>query len=1218
MKCFCANIFSVFFACATTSVNAGDGTHTTQFNLIGLTDVLASKLETEGNASSREKVGDNMFRLVTGDEYVVDPEATDDPVLNIVVEDSNYLAAQAFYDADVGLKLCGALPDTKVTFDSLPIGGTAPNDGGKPTVDGALHKVYTISISQDQVKRNIFPLVSTTTTTIRGAYRKMSICCKVKHVSHYDPGDMATTRPIPLFTILFKNANVLRRVYDSRNSKVCEKQKHRYINMDTLADVFALATGPRGHPGPTKTKISTGLLRVFTPNQRVYNIDGVTACRAEYYQIAFRCSDSAWAVSKTWLPVLEHGVTAEECLRWEMERKCKVFDSSALAGINHTETLNMAQVSANQFRTNITDHTFYVIFNTKIRNKVRAMCLNRASGKMFVRNCIMDRHVPSSYSFPFEATIGGGRVVTSYGHVKANVMATTVEKSQHKDELTGEPKYGYFKGNSSEAFYGYVHIAHADMPATTLIWPKATNQLKHHILSDRNYVCPYTALLEIPVTAVVTENLEHTDIALNRARENMVKKVTTFVENSNDMIGTPHRFKVYDNQKMDADDVARLGLNPGGGKCMHNPSDIFQTYMVDGTVLLQFVYKSQIGKVGRYVARWNRNKLKYNVRDTLMYHTPDTKRKNTHNSGVSREINGDPTDLEEKVCSTTSSKYTDAYNHDWECKHGVVTLTKVSTSFNVVAPTARAPNPAALDAVTQANIHTGWYTPIELPADATESKIINNVAMNLARMHTHMQMEKLMRSSLIDALGQIDPSVIANIIFPDEDVKLTKAGDLWAVHRCTKVLWPNMRVIPSLRLDYHDMPIPTIYRNLGSNLDAAVPHLSDLCYATPIVKTLTKELGVTFMQVLNGGKELNTELNLITPCNRMDGRLHFNVGDQVVTFSSKTGEFHHAVERRTNPMSSSYNIFHTGKSDPLVKNIRTGGTHITDMVGGGTKINNNYFATDDNYVPKPDESSQFTGYHSNIDGNIRDHLLEISFEQSSKPVSPSKFLSTIDAGAVNMLNLERFKRQERDNVPHHYWPYSSLRLNDQIPNTPEDDVEEKSKARVYNRHRIYHHTQKTSRKRRSTSSGVTENDPTASGVYFAGDYGYTVYDQRRMPLRMKTNSSYGHFILYSIQLHADAFMEEYGPILLTFVSVLTLILTPTVLYLATKLAAIDKFDREKTWVEHGNTMLDHNMSYASNAVIGGMGIKQTKHDLNTLEEQDRGTKILYRTGDNIY
>jgi hypothetical protein len=1200
-------------------VSAGDGTHTTQYDLLGLTDVLASKLEAAGNATSRAKVGDNVFRLVTGDEYVVDPKAKHNPVLEIKIEDTNYLATQSFYDADVGLKLCSAIPDKEVTYTSLTMGGTAPVVGTK-AMTGAAHKIYTIRVTQTNVRDDIFPIIDGVSST-RAAYKKMSICGKVKHAAHYTAADLARTRPIPLFTILFKNAAVLRRVHDSRNSKVCEKQKHRYINVDTFSDLSELMTGPRGHAGPTTTKTTTGMLKVFTPNQRVYNVDDVSACRAQYYQIAFRCSDSVWSISKTWLPVLEHGVSAKECLRWKMEKTCVVFDSSALSGVNHTETLDMAQVSAHQYRTNVTDNTVYGIFGDKIQSRVHRMCLNRASGKMFVRNCILDTDVQTSYSFPFEATRGGGRLSTPFGNVKATVMATTIEASTEKDELTGEPEYGM----TDDKMYGWVHLSHADHPAATLIWPKATNQLRHHALDGTNNVCPFTPLIEIPVTAMITDNLEHTDMALNRAVA--LKQVITFVENSADSSSTPHRFKVYDNQKMDFDDMTHLGLNPASGKCMRNPSGVYQTYMIDGTVLLQFIDKSQMAKPARYVSQWNRNKLKYSVRDPLVYSTEDVKRKNVKHAGINREISGLPTDLEEAVCSTTVTKYTDAYKHEWECKHGVATLTKVSTQFNAVDRSPNAANPAAPVLATMGNIFSGWFTALDVPTDEAAKTMIENVGLNLAKLHNYVQNEKIGKYSLFNKLGALEPSLIGDMLFPDEDVKLTRSGDMWAVHRCKKVLWSDMRVVPSLRLDFFDMPIPQIYRNMGSNLDHRVPHLSDLCYATPIVKTLTKELGVAYMQVIDSGSELSTELNLITPCNRMDGRLHFNVGDQVVTFSGKSGEFHHAVERRTSPMSSAYNIFHKGKSDPLVKNIQSGGTHITNMMGGGTKMNNNYLATDEKYTPKPDESSQFTGYHSNVDGSIRDHLLEVSFVQSMTPVSPSKFLAAVDASSVNKLNLERYKRQERDNVPHHFWPYTSHSLSSRIPNTPELAMDDKSKSHLYNRYRLVNpvtpdkkpETVKPKTRKRRSAMDAANYDAFGSNVFVGGGgggSGYTVNDQRKLPLQLRHSDSYSDFTTDSMHLHASAFMEEYGFTVLVVTCVLTFILTPTVLYLATKQAAMDKYTRQQARGEHGNTMLDHNLSYASNAAIGSLGMrKSTYYDYKSHEQKDRGTKILYMSED---
>lgn len=79
---------------------------------------------------------------------------------------------------------------------------------------------------------------------------------------------------------------------------------------------------------------------------------------------------------------------------------------------------------------------------------------------------------------------------------------------------------------------------------------------------------------------------------------------------------------------------------------------------------------------------------------------------------------------------------------------------------------------------------------------------------------------------------------MAETLYPDQHIHVTKSGDDWAIHRCQIVLLKNMRVIPSLKLDYPDMPIPTVYRNLQSQLRDEEPHSSDLCYASPIVKSL--------------------------------------------------------------------------------------------------------------------------------------------------------------------------------------------------------------------------------------------------------------------------------------------------------------------------------------------------------------------------------------------
>lgn len=1205
----------------------GDGTHSLQYNLLGLTDVLASKLGSGGNPENASKVGDNAFRLITGDEYVVDPEAPGDPVLDIEVEDSNYIDVQAFYSYNKGLKLCSAIPDTVVTFDSLPIGGTPGTNGESPSTTRALHKLYKISVTHAQVKQHIFPILEADTKT-RGAYKKMSICVMTRHPSQYDVADKSRTRPIPIFTILFKNANVLRKIYDSRNSKVCEKQKHRYINVDFVADLFDLNVGPRGQPGPTKTKTTTGMLRVFTPNQRVYTVEDVHSCRGQYFQIVFDCGRSAWEISKTWLPVLEHGVTAQECQKWKKEKKCRIFYSKEK---DHTETLDLAQVSANQYRTNVTDNTINGIFRDTISNVVHKSCVNRKSGKLFVRNCILDTNVPSTYSFPFESTYGGGRVLTPYGHVKASVMATTVEKSATKDPLTGEPEYGYFTNPITSVEYGYAHVSKVDSPSATLVWPRSGNQLRHYALTGSKHVCPYTALLEIPVKSIITDALEHTDIALNRAGNNILKKVITFVENSPEDMTTPHRFKVYDNQKMSADDITRLGLNPAGGKCMHNPSSIYQTYLVDGTVLLQFVDKSQMVKTDRYVPRWNRNKLKYNVKDTKIFPTKGVNRNNVHHAGTSREISDQPTDLDEAVCSTTLTTYTDAYGHEWQCRHGVATLTKVATRFDAVVPTVRATNPTPPVLSKESSLHTGWFNPFsDIPVNADVKKLAAKVSAHFGRIHHQMQLDRLSKSAVTDLFGLLDPTLVSNIIFPDEDVKVTKAGDWWAVHRCKKVLWSNMRIVTSLRLNHPDMPIPTVYRNLatpGDRLNPNVHHLSEMCYASPIVKVLDDELGVSFMQVINGGKELSTELNMMTPCNRMNGRLHFNVGDQVVTFSGKTGDFHHAVERKTSPMSSLYNIFHTGKTDPLVRNTRTGGTHISTMFGGGTNINNNVLSTDEYYVPKPDESSQFTGYHSNVDGNVRDHLLEVGFRESMKPISPGKFLATVDAAAVNMFNLERYKRQERDNVPHHFWPYSTHTLGENIPNTPDASLEDDTKSALYKRHRVVQKpkstpgTKKTptmsSRTRRSTYY-LQRDEPLSGGVHVGGRPGVTMNDQRRLPLQMGDSSSFVQFSVDSMRLHVASFMEEYGYILLIISVALSLILTPTVFFLISKLTAIDKYMQDNLMSKHGNANVDHSMTYARNAVLGNLGSQKLAKDREIYKTADRETKTLYRTDDAMY
>lgn len=1029
-------IISLTISLMSTRVEAGDGTPHLQFDLRKLTDVLKVKLTEDGNKNT-DKLGSNNFRLVTGNEYVVDPSDDAAPSMKIIVEDWKFHTSQAFYHAQGGMQLCTALPDEDVNYSDCNIATAVVNIDGSNRPNYAR---FTFSLRKHDVRTAIFPMQNGR----RAAYRKLLITAKLNPVfeKYFHANDKIKTRPLPLFTILFKNAEVLKPLYDSRNGKMCESAKHRYLNIDTFSDKAEFETGPKGHAGPTTTKFTGGVLKVYTPNKRIVKLESAFACRTELYQAMFRCNHRVWDVSFTWLPKVIESVDAAECRKWQETRQCTVFRSN-LTAINHTETMNMSQVTRNQFRTNVTDNTLYTLFDRHVSKHVMYQCVNRVSGLMYVRNCILDTDVPVTYSFPYQSTTGGKRLVTPFGALPVGYVLNPTSVSSNggvdggsstaSDEKLSkvsansgkDDKYGWVKMNTSSQ---HPHMA-------TLMWfqHEVDSSFKFAVSAD---ICPFTTLMTMPVNAVITDNLQHTDIGISHGHN--VRKMITFIENTADLLMTPHRMKVYDNHRLNDEDVKRMKLSPGtNNRCMHPAGEIYQTFLIDGTILLQFIDDSQILQVMRS-NHWNRSKRKNTVK-RVEYQKSDGK----NVVGLSDSLQTTASDLDEAVCTGTRSTYKDGYEHIWQCVNGIPTLVTIGTAAAVVPAFSPPPNPTQPKEATFMDLHTGVYWPgndlngLLGAFTSDQTKFLKHILRLNARLHNVNENEKWSKTNIFERVGALEPDLMTKTLFSDEHVKITRAGDYWAVHRCEPIDWKDVRVLPSLRLDHKDMPAPSLYRNIG--LKSGATHLADVCYSTPIVKIKHAELGVIFAQVLDGGSEYSRDLNLLSPCKRSEGVMKFDIGDQVITFSASTGKLLRVSSRYTHPLSPFFNHLHRTNYNPIEKNIETGSSHVSGAMtrqssAPSVQVYDMMVGTDQDYVPKPEETSDIY-YRTHGDSSIRHHLNELTLEQSLTPKSASNFLSLIDGKTVNRLNEERYKREERHNIPAWHWPYEDTSLPNKLPIT---------------------------------------------------------------------------------------------------------------------------------------------------------------------------------------
>jgi len=290
-------------------------------------------------------------------------------------------------------------------------------------------------------------------------------------------------------------------------------------------------------------------------------------------------------------------------------------------------------------------------------------------------------------------------------------------------------------------------------------------------------------------------------------------------------------------------------------------------------------------------------------------------------------------------------------------------------------------------------------------------------------------------------------------------------------------------------------------------------------------------------------------------------------------------------------------------------------------------------STDETYIPKPDETAQSTVYHTNIDGNIRDYVMETAFAQSLNPVSPTRSLITTDASIINMMNLQRLKRMEKDNVPHHFWPYVSRFLPRGIPNDPNAALADTSETGdIYNIFRIIHSeylkreakedTAKDSnknkdswgRRKRSAGSVLNNNSLNNDGTYIGNGPGNTVKDQRKIHLKLKESPNYETFSINWVALQVSDFVEVYGPVIVVIGCVLIIVTLPTIFFMVLRLYATDKFSQDQKYAHYGTTRLDHSMNY-SNGIVGITDKLRHRISADKCAQEDQKTKILYVTGE---
>lgn len=1172
--------------------HGGDGT-LSQYNLMGVTDVIVRNLidSGRGNRTEHNAVGANRFKLLTGDEYVVHPSSTEAPTLKIVVEDSNYVPSQAFYEDTAGLRLCPALPSTEVLFDNLPIQSDAPQD------TTSQQRVYTFTISADHVKNNIFPLVH---GRKRSPFAKLAVCAKLKSsfAVAFDAGDKARTRPLPLFTILFKNADVLGQVHDSRNVRVCEVRKHRHVHVDPLSGNAEFLYGPKGHGGPTETTVTKGLLKLYTPNHRTEKIEGAHSCRSTLYQVAFRCGDDPWDFSFSWLPKVEEQVDPEECMKWKEEKTCTVF-SSDVPFINYTHTINLSQISSTQFKTNITDGTIYKIFNSQIHNKIWHYCINRLSGKMYVRDCMLDTDVPITYSFPYQTTTGGARVVSPYGVFPLGHVIAPM----NQEDTSGPPSNGYTKDMN----YGWKKMTDYEHPLATLMWArsKAEGLFKDAVLK---HVCPFTLLTEMPVSALKTSHMHHTEMGISHG--NKIKDVTMFVERNNDLLRAPESIKAYNSQKLTEADITRMRLDTAEHKClMQGGANRAETYMVDGNLLLQYVDDSTVGNSAMVHNTWNRKRRK-NVTPVQLPFPDESARFKTVNPSLS----GLATDLEEAVCTGVSDQYEDAFRHTWKCVEGVPTLVSVTTNVVAVIPTPPRNKAAALKS-SFSNIHSGSHffereTEVNAIADAELKKVIKHMIDHNARLHNALENERIQKSLILGKIGLLEPSIFYELLFPGENIKVTKAGDYLSIHRCEEIHWRNVRVITSLRLDHPDMPLPVRYKHMG--IRALPTHLTDLCYPTPMVQAKSAELGNFYALVVDNGRELSRNLNVLRQCNKGKGVIQFNVGDQIVSFSASTGDLVSVSERYTHPRSPAHKIYHVGNIDPLIESMESRGgiaAHSV-QVGTGMKVDNLVLGTDADYKPKPEEMND-PMYQVSADSSIRHHVDEVSFSEALSPLAGGEFLSSTDTSSTKKVNLERLQREEREGIPVWHWPYIEQgemlsKLEDTRDMRPFPTHRTFSKYRILEGGKGDRSDQDSDSSSTSKRSAFRERPQSSfSGVYPGGGPDKTTIDQRILPGGFNPFDKKG--FIDSVHFHWSAFCSRYGDTLLTLTELLVIICVPVTLIVTIM---------NRTERRHCLSQLTYNdggaasLAYMAGAVVGSQAAHTREPVFTSEMNTNRKTSLV--------
>ena len=1001
-------IFICMTVCIVLNMAAAMSTYGVDFDFGTLVNVIRAGItnETTESGTPTSILGDFKLVLTTGDVFTVDPLSTRlTPIeLNVVAHGWNddYIISNDF------MALCSPLGDT--TFDKCPLlSERAVWDHGV--------KKWAINVTDAFIKDTLFP-TDNDKDTKEFVHMTLSTHLDTKYAKYFNGADAVTDRPLPLYTITFKNANVGREKYDERNLKVCDKTAHSFMDIhDTYKDTSILRNKNGASTGSTTTSMRPGQLRVYSLNKKTLKINAVSSCKMEVHSVLYTCNRAGgvWNPEPTWISKTYAPVSADTCKRWKTDRACLInpvnlsrqVDSETEVNASDSATddriVQMVAVSRNKYRSMYNGSQMLRDFeSTSEYADMLLQCPNRMSLVKHFANCVLDVDVPMVMASPYE------KFQTPYGLIHKDTIAETDSVSLSPGEVRST-----FENTETVNRNARVHSDERLSGHVTLIWP---NDTLSTIDDSVKTTCPYVLQTSMPVMSITTRGVKSTHMGMTHSEPPNV--IVKFVPLAVDAGTNRLSFRVTDRQVVSAESMTRMKM--AGTRCAidnREQRDVKATsYLLHGSIFIQFIDNTQIASQD---FRWRNSR-------PLTASGPNNDLRSAHHQA---------TTLFDKVCGGNTVEFLDAYRHKWGCKHGRVTLLETMSINDVyaqqstdafIAPSA----PAGADGVTSEwvtlNTADGYYAPVNVGRENHELADVYDRVTALYSVVDDMQSE---RQLMLEDMMKIDPTIGERYIYPRMDLgspihsdihkrlAIRKAGDYWAVHKCEQVNWTRVKVLDSLKVSSYKRILRGDYYDVNQLDD-----VDGICFKNPVVEFTTDSLGTRYGQVIQSGREIDTNVySSLVPCRRGTNNLLFNIGGRVYIFSGMDGSYIAQSERKHHPRSTYYNQFDvrtTGTDEHFFLNTVDAGQLAAEY---GTHTTVNSMAVD---VTHKTDSDDFH-YVDDVTGTGDDARwgnrgIAATIDAMGESEAVFHFTYGIPEANVKRLALERFSRDEMLRAPVSY------------------------------------------------------------------------------------------------------------------------------------------------------------------------------------------------------